>query len=98
MYTNVSSFTFAPPIIPLIYVPGHDLNSNVSLNLDASLFHSLNGCTGNSKIACTINKNSAKLMSNSQYPSSPHTYNNLIYCNKLNNGCCLSIDSVNVNK
>ena len=23
-------FTFAPPIIPLIYVPGHDLNSNVS--------------------------------------------------------------------
>ena len=30
-------FTFAPPIIPLIYVPGHDLNSNVSVNLDASL-------------------------------------------------------------
>ena len=30
-------FTFAPPIIPLIYVPGHDLNSNDSLNLDASL-------------------------------------------------------------
>ena len=30
-------FTFAPPIIPLIYVPGHDLNSNASLNLDASL-------------------------------------------------------------
>ena len=29
-------FTFAPPIIPLSYVPGHDLNSNVSLNLDAS--------------------------------------------------------------
>ena len=30
-------FTFAPPIIPLIHVPGHDLNSNVSRNLDASL-------------------------------------------------------------
>ena len=30
-------FTFAPPVIPLIYVPGHDLNSNASLNLDASL-------------------------------------------------------------
>ena len=28
---------FAPPIIPLIYVHGHNLNSNVSLNLDASL-------------------------------------------------------------
>ena len=26
MYTNVSPFPFAPPIIPLIYVPGHDLN------------------------------------------------------------------------
>ena len=36
MLTNVS-FTFAPPITPLIYVPGHDLNSNASLNLDASL-------------------------------------------------------------
>ena len=30
-------FTFAPPIIPLNYVPGHDLDSNASLNLDASL-------------------------------------------------------------
>ena len=30
-------FTFAPPIILLIYVSGHDLNSNSSLNLDASL-------------------------------------------------------------
>ena len=30
-------FTFASPIIPLIYVPGHDLNSNATLNLDASL-------------------------------------------------------------
>ena len=30
-------FTFAPPIIPVIYVPGHDLNSNAFLNLDASL-------------------------------------------------------------
>ena len=25
-------FTFAPPIIPIIDVPGHDLNPNVSLN------------------------------------------------------------------
>ena len=32
-------FTFASPIIPVIYVPGHDLNSNDSLNLDASLSH-----------------------------------------------------------
>ena len=32
-------FTLAPPIIPVIYVPGHDLNSIASLNLDASLFH-----------------------------------------------------------
>ena len=31
---------FFPPIIPLIYAPGHDLNSNASLNLDASLSHS----------------------------------------------------------
>ena len=30
-------FIFAPPIIPLIYVPGHDLNSNASLNMYASL-------------------------------------------------------------
>ena len=30
-------FTFAPPIIPLIYVSGHDLNSNASLNLDVPL-------------------------------------------------------------
>ena len=30
-------FSFAPPIIPVIYVPGHDLNSNAFLNLDASL-------------------------------------------------------------
>ena len=28
-----------PPIIPLIYVPGHDLNSKASLNLDAFLSH-----------------------------------------------------------
>ena len=33
-------FTFAPPIIPIIDVPGHDLSSNSSLNLDASLSHS----------------------------------------------------------
>ena len=48
--------TFAPPMIPLIYVPGHDLNSNASLNLDASLSlsHSCYGCNWNSKIACTI--------------------------------------------
>ena len=44
-------FTFSPPIIPLIYVLGHDLNSNVSLNLDATLSHSCYGCTWNSKIA-----------------------------------------------
>ena len=74
------------------------LNSNVSLNLDASLSisHSCYGCTWNCKIACTINNKSAKLTSNSQY-SSPHTHI-MIYCNKLNSGCCLSIDSVNVNK
>ena len=34
---NCVLFTFAPPIIPLIYMPGHDLNSNASLNLDTSL-------------------------------------------------------------
>ena len=28
---------YAPPIIPLMYLPGHDLNSNASLDLDASL-------------------------------------------------------------
>ena len=33
-------FTFAPPIISVIDVPGHDLNSNAFLNLDASLSHS----------------------------------------------------------
>ena len=27
----------------------------------------------------------------------PHAHI-IIYCNKLNSGCCLSIDSVNVNK
>ena len=30
-------FTFAPPIIPLMDEPGHDLNSNVSQNMDTSL-------------------------------------------------------------
>ena len=30
-------FTFVPPIIPLIYLPGYDLNSNVSQNMDASV-------------------------------------------------------------
>ena len=34
---NCVLFSFAPPIIPLIYVSGHDLNSNASLNLDTSL-------------------------------------------------------------
>ena len=90
-------FTFAPPIIPLIDVPGHDLNSNASLNLDASLSLSfLYECTWNSKIACTINKKSAKLIAIHNIPL-PHTHI-IIYCNKLNSGCCLSIDSVNVNK
>ena len=64
--------------IPLMYVSGHDLNSNVSLNLDGSLSHSCYGCTWNSKISCTINKKSAKLTSISQYPSPPHTHNNLL--------------------
>ena len=88
-------FTFAPPIIPPIYVPGHDLNSNASLNLDASLSF-LYGCTWNSKITCTINKKSAKLIAIHNIPL-PHAHI-IIYCNKLNSGCCLSIDSVNVNK
>ena len=30
-------FSFSPPIRLLIYVPGHDLKSNASLNLDESL-------------------------------------------------------------
>ena len=30
-------FTFAPPIIPVMYVPGHDLNSNESGCLSLSL-------------------------------------------------------------
>ena len=89
-------FTFAPPIIPLIYVPVHDLNSNASLNLDDSLSLSfLYGCTWNSKIACTINKKSAKLIAIHNIPL--HYTHIIIYCNKLNSGCCLSIDSVNVN-
>ena len=76
-------FTFAPPIIPLIYVPGHDLNSNASLNLDAPLSLSfLYGCTWNIKIACTINKKSAKLIAIHNIPL-PHTHI-IIYCNKLN--------------
>ena len=43
-------FTFASPIIPLIYVPGHDLNSNASLNLDASLSHSSMNVHGRAKL------------------------------------------------
>ena len=89
-------FTFAPPIIALSYVPGHDLNSNASLNLDASLSF-LYGCTWKSKIACTIYKISAKLIAIHNIPL-PHAHIIIIYCNKLNSGCCLSIDSVNVNK
>ena len=89
-------FNFAPPIIPVIYVPGHDLNSNDFLNLDASLSF-LYECTWNSKIACTINKESAKLIAIHNIPL-PHTHIIIIYCNKLNSSCCLSIDSVNVNK
>ena len=91
----MSSFTFAPPIIPLIYVPGHYLKSNASLNLDVSLSF-LYGCTWNSTIICTINKKYAKLIAINNIPF-PHTHI-IIYCNKLNSGCCLSIDSVNVNK
>ena len=91
-------FTFSPPIIPLICVPGHDLNLNASLNLDASLSF-LYGCTWNSKIACTINKKSAKLIAIQNIPI-PHAYIiiYIIYCNNLNSGCCLSINSVNVKK
>ena len=44
---------FPSPIIPLIYVPWHNLNSNVSLNW-TSLCHSCYGCTWNSKIACIL--------------------------------------------
>ena len=74
---------------------GYDLNSNASLNLDASLSF-LYGCTWNSKIACTINKKSAKLIAIHNIPL-PHAHI-IIYCNKLNSGCFLSTDSVNVNK
>ena len=87
-------FAFVPPIIPLIYLLGHDLNSNASLNLDTSLSF-LYGCTRNSKIACTINKKSAKLIA---IYISPLSHTHIInYCNKLNSGCCLSINSVIVN-
>ena len=41
-------------------------------------------------------KKSAKLIAIHNIPL-PHTHI-LIYCNKLNSGCCLSVDSVNVNK
>ena len=44
----------------------------------------------------TINKISAKLIAIHNIPL-PHTHI-IIYCNKLNSDCCLSIDSVNVNK
>ena len=43
-------FTISPPIIPLIYVPGDDLNLNVSLNLDASLSHSSMNVHGIAKL------------------------------------------------
>ena len=90
-------FTFAPPIIPLKYVPGHDLNLNASLNLDASLSFLLWVDTWNSKIVCTINKKSAKLKA-IHSSSLPHTHIIIISYNKLNSGWSLSIDSVNVNK
>ena len=80
---------FAPPITPLMYMSGHDLNSNASLNLDASLSlsHSCYGCTWNSKI-------------NKQFTISLSSTHIIIYCkcNKLNSDCCLSIYSLNVNK
>ena len=71
-------FNFAPPIIPLIYVPVHDLNSNASLKLDTYFSHSCYGYTWNRQIACTMNKKSAKLASNLQYPSPLNTYNILL--------------------
>ena len=43
-----------------------------------------------------INKKSAKLITIHNIPL-PHAHI-IIYCNKLNSGCRLSIDSVNVNK
>ena len=49
MWTNVSLHFCSTN-----WWPGHDLNSNASLNLDTSLSF-LQGYTGNSKIACTIN-------------------------------------------
>ena len=69
MLTNVSS---SPPIIPLIYVPGLDLNSNASFNLDASL-----SLIPVIKSACTINKKSAKFIAIHNIPL-PHTHNNLL--------------------
>ena len=53
-------FTFAPPIIPLIYVPGHDINSNASLNLDTSSIPAMD-VPGIAKLHLpgTINKKSA---------------------------------------
>ena len=66
---NCVLYTFAPLIIILIYVSGNDLNSNASLNLDASLLY---GCTWNSKIACTINKKSAKLLAIHNIPPPTH--------------------------
>ena len=88
-------FTFVPPIIPLIYVSGHDWSSNALLNLNASLSFLL-WMYMNSKITCSINKKSAKLTSYSQYTSSPTHL--MIFYNKLNSGSCLSVHSVNVNK
>ena len=59
-----------------------------SVHLSLSFLY---GCTWNSK----INKKSAKLIAIHNIPLS-HTHI-IIYCNKLNSGCCLLIDSVNVN-
>ena len=41
---------FTPPVIPLIYVPGYALNSNVSLNLDASLIPAMDVLPGIAKL------------------------------------------------
>ena len=73
-------------------MPDHGLNSNAFLNLDVSLSHSSMNVPGITK----LHKKSAKLIAIHNIPL-PHTYI-IIYCNKLNSGCCLSIDSVNVNK
>ena len=82
-------FTFAPPTIPLIYVPDHNLNSN-SESGHLSLIPAMN-VHGIAK--CTINNKSAKLIAIHNIPL-PHTHI-IIYCNELNSNV---IVSVNVNK